>query len=531
MTSDLFLGVDVGGTVVKAALFDQVGNAVVTSSGSADVTTKSGGVVERDPHRIWDAAAKAIKHCTSASEVAGRRISAVGVTGFGNGLFLLDDRGEPTRNAVTAVDTRASDIVQSWRSAGLEELMWATTRQPFWAGQPLPLLRWIKDKERDSLDQARFLVQSKDYVRYRLTGTLKPERSDLGSAGLYDPVAKAIPWDLCEQLELEETRGLIRSDDVLQPGEIAGEVSPDAAAETGLPASLPVVAGTLDGLALMLGSGVTDRGQLSIIGGTWGINQVLNDGPDEDRVVFQSLAALDADEFLLVESSPNSMSNFEWFLRNLGFTGNRETPGDIYAEADSIAQRTHLSEQDPLTFLPHVFATPRHPTRTGALLGLAGEVDSDKIVRAVYEGIVFEHRLLVERLPGLDSNATPILAGGVARSTVWTQLLADVLGLPLAITDTAELGARGSAMLAATAIGLYPDHRTAATEMSRVASVVQPRTENSEILNTRFQRFKAARNLALEFNSANAMEERQAQGRSRAETAGSPNPENGEWTR
>lgn len=500
MTEAQLLGIDVGGSVVKAAVFAATGELLATVGADSEPITASGGVAERDPKVLWKAAAAVVRACLNAPEVRPDRLVAVGVTGYGNGLLLVDRDGRPTRNAVASVDTRAAGIVQEWRDAGHEAAMLDRTFQPFWAGQPLPLLEWVRRFEPWALDDADALLQSKDYVRLRLTGSLRFERSDLGSAGLWDPAGRTVPHELLADLGLGRAAELLRPGEILEPTDIAGQVTRAAAAETGLPVGLPVVAGTLDGLACTIGSGITEAGHLSITSGTWGINQVLATAPDATRTVFQSLAALDPASYLLVEASPNSMSNFAWFVRHFRLTADRPLTGRDYEELDRVAAATRLDERDPLLFLPHVYATPRHPMRNGMLIGLTGAADADRVLRAVYEGIVFEHRILIDRLGGVDRAVPPMLGGGVTRSATWPQLFADALGTPITTPDTVELGSRGVSMLAGVAAGLYDDVGSAAAAMTSVGARLTPDPDRADTLQARFERFREVRERTLQLH-------------------------------
>lgn len=497
MSEALLLGIDVGGSVTKASIFGADGQLRASAGASSEVITTPGGVVERSMDELWAAVTNAIQSCLADPGVDPQQVIAVGVTGFGNGLFLFDADGNPVRNAIAAVDTRARDIVHEWRAAGYESGMHERTLQRFWSGQPLPLLKWLQRFESDALAQASRLVLSKDFVRFRLTGSLSAERSDLGSAGLWDPVAQRVPHELFAELGLPEVGELFDPEQVLEPTDIAGEISAEAAAQTGLPQGIPVAAGTLDGLAGMLGSGVTQLHHLSIMSGTWGIQQVFSPAKDPTGELFQSLTPLESDRFLLVESTPNSMSNFDWFLRNLYVGNNGELTSDDYAELDRVIASTSLAKDDPLTFIPHVYSTPRNPSCSGSLSGLTADATPERLVRAVCEGVVFEHRVLIERLAGVDWTLAPVLSGGATKSAAWPQLFADILGAPIATPDTSELGARGAVMLAAVATELYPDLATAADAMTNVGRQWDPREDQVETLHARFETYQSQRAAAL----------------------------------
>jgi len=489
MTASRFLGVDVGGSVVKAAVFDDRGQLVADASARSKVEVGERHLAERDPDTMWGSAAAAIRSVLESPDVVATDIDAVGVTGFGNGLFLVDEHGRPTRHGIAAVDTRAADIVGHWRAAGLQDLMFESTYQPFWAGQPLPLVQWLKENDHATLAAARRLLQSKDYIRFKLTGSLHNELTDLASGGLLDAQSDTPAYELFETLGLPEVSSLLPPDAILEPHAVAGMITADAAAETGLREGTPVAAGSMDGLAVLHGSGVSDRGRPSVIGGTWGINQVLAAEHVTDRSVFQSLRGLDDDKKVVVESTPNSMSNFEWYAQNFV----KIDGDDLYAHCNERALQLNPPADDPLAFVPHIYATPRHPLRTGSIFGLTGTVGQDQLLRAVYDGIVFEHRVLLERLPGIESGSAVRVAGGIVNSTAWLQILADGLNRRLEVPDTTELGTRGAAMLASVAVGAHASHGAASEAMTRVQTSYEPRPELTDQLEQRYEHYVALR--------------------------------------
>lgn len=494
MTEPRLLGIDVGGSMTKAAVFDAAGRLLAEASARSVVVADSPGHAERDPERIWESAAEAVRSVLADPAVSRDAIAGVGVTGFGNGLFLVDGAGRPTRAGIASIDTRAAAIVGEWRAAGLEDAIWDATLQPFWSGQPLPLLEWVRRHDPEALASARRILACKDVLRLRLTGTTWNERTDLGSGGLYNPVADRPAHELFEAVGLGEVAELLPEDGVAVAAQVVGSITSEAAEATGLPVGVPVVAGATDNVSVLIGSGVQEAGGLSVIGGTWSINQALSTAHVIDRSVFQSIPTHRDDLQLLVESSPNSMSNFDWYVHNFAQPGAADA-GSLYSRSDStmLAQESRISSG--VTFLPHLYGSPRHPLRTATLFGLTADVGPDEVLRAVYEGIAFEHRTLIERLPSAAPGAPARVAGGVLRSAAWLQLFADAFDRPVEVPDTEEVGARGAAMIAAVGVGVYPDYPTANAHMTRVAATYLPRPDQVDRLAGRYQRFTALRAL------------------------------------
>src|SRR6267378_6150741 len=129
---ELFLGVDVGATVVKAGLYRADGTCVAMSSVPAQAVTSALGFSERDMEGLWDAASGAVEGVLRASNVPPATIAAVGDTGFGNGLLLLDQSGNPIANAISSTDSRAHLIVSEWLRLGVGEEVRSRTWQTLW---------------------------------------------------------------------------------------------------------------------------------------------------------------------------------------------------------------------------------------------------------------------------------------------------------------------------------------------------------------------------------------------------------------
>lgn len=497
MASQL-LGIDIGGSVIKAAVFSVSGNLLGQASQRSLVKADAPGFAERDPQVMWTSAVKAVREVLSQPNVDSAEIAAIGVTGFGNGLFLVDEMNRPTRLGFASIDTRAAAIVDEWRREGFEEAVWAQALQPFWSGQPLPIIEWVKRNDADALRSAKRILNAKDMLRSFLTHSAWNERSDLGSDGLFNPALGRPAHELFSLVGLGEISELLPDEAIAHPTDIVGELTSWASGELGLRVGIPVVSGVTDNLAVMIGSGVYNSDQISVVGGTWGINQVLSKTHVLDRSVFQSIPTHLDDWQLIVESTPNSMSNFDWYVNNsvdvpVGLTGSA-----VYDFCDSQYLAVESQLDGKVLFMPHLYGTPRHPYRSGGLFGLTGDTTDSQMLAAVYEGVAFEHRTLISRLPIASRETHVRLSGGVLRSNVWLQLFADTLNRPIEVPDTDEVGARGIAMVAAVGAGLFSNFEEATKTMTAVSKVVEPSSAKAKKLNERYEVYLKARELTLD---------------------------------
>lgn len=447
--SGLYLGIDVGSTMVKAALFDEAGSEQGIGRGAVRLSTPAPGHVERSVDEVWAAVVSAVRGALSAPAASDRGVRAVSITGTGNGLILLDRRGAALTPHIMSSDTRTADLLDRWRAAGLEPEIWRNTWQVPWPGQPVALLAWLKENSPGLLREAASLSVCKDYVRFRLCGALAGEITELSSSALvFERDARVVERHL-DVLGVPWVADLIPPVRI-SPAEIAGEVTPTAAEETGLAAGTPVVAGASDILAAILGSGIASPGEVHLVAGTWGINQHLITGPARtDGSVFATTLSHDPDLLLELDGSPSSAGNLSWFMRTLA----ADVAGDrsAYDVCDEEARAAALDFEGPY-FVPHLFGAFGNGHARGAFIGIGAWHQRGEMVRAMYDGIASEHRWHVERLLGSSPRPARMrLAGGATRSELWTRMFAETMGAEIEVPRGSEAGALGVAVLAQAA--------------------------------------------------------------------------------
>jgi L-xylulokinase len=445
------LGVDAGQTATKAVLFDLAGHAVAVGSTRCPTVNPRPRWVERDMADVWAAAADAIHQCTVD---APGPILAVGIVGHNDGLYLVDDAGRPVRAGITAMDSRACEEVDRWRPL-FDELLALTGLVPF-EGAPAALAAHLLRHEPSIMDSARWLLFCKDWLRLRLTGEIATDRTE-ACASFCDVRTGEYSDRALELLGLSGLR------DKLPPirgcSEVVGAVTPEAAERTGLTVGTPVVVGAHDVDGAAIGDGVLHAGQLSLMAGTFSINQVISDSVSTDTR-WQARGFLTAGRWLNMSTSPASATNLDWLLRTV--TG--PIPHDeIDAEIRAVA-----GDPSDIVFHPFLYGSPHGPGASASFLGLRGWHSRGHLLRALYEGVVCNHRTHVEALrEAFPTGPVARLSGGGSRSSVWPQLFADGLGVDIEITDTTEAGARGAAVLAGLGIGVWSDLEDAVADTVR----------------------------------------------------------------
>ncbi|NQT39712.1 MAG: carbohydrate kinase, partial [Planctomycetes bacterium] len=481
------LGIDNGATMSKAALFSLAGDELAAAAEKTEMLTPAPGHTERDTEGMWQATAGAIRRVLADAKIAPEDIACVSCTGHGNGLYLVDKEGNPVRNAVISTDSRAKDYIARWQEAGVGEAVLPKTTQSLWPGQPNALLAWIRDNEPDVMRRAGWVLMAKDYTRFRLTGNIAAELTDMSGTSLMSVRDGVYDDEILEAFGLADMRPLLPP--LVRSEEICGEVTAEAAEATGLVKGTPVAGGMFDIDACGLAAGMVDQRQMILVAGTWGNNQYVDTKPLADKGLFMTSCYSIPGYYLMLEGSPTSASNLEWFVTQF-FQAERaaaEASGSsVYELCNDLVAATS-PEDTSLTFLPFLFGSNDAPDAKACLLGLAGWHTRGHVLRAIYEGVVFAHRAHVERLLQFRDPPEAIrFTGGPARSETWVQIFADCLQLPIEIPAGTELGALGAAIAGAVAAGCYGSYAEAVAAMTKTARVHQPDPAKRDLYDAKY---------------------------------------------
>ena len=357
----------------------------------------------------------------------------------------------------------------------------------------MPLIAWLEEHEPEALARADRAVFCKDYLRFRLTGEVGLEISDMSSASLADQRLRRWAPAALDPFRLGRYARLFGEG--VEPLTIAGAVTKRAAAETGLKAGTPVSAGYADGPAMALGLGATDESLISVIAGTWGLNQLATRTPPTDGSVAAVIAGPRPGEFVLTDAGPTSASAFEWFVNSvLGRADmGRRSRDALFDFCNAEVLRARADGAVPY-FLPYLNGRLEQPEARACFIGLASWQGLPEMVRAVYEGVAFEHRGHIDHLlMGRERPRAARFAGGAARSRPWLEIFAAAIDMPLELSSVTELGALGAAIVAAVGVKLYPDLDAAVAAMTRVTSRIEPEPGLTRILERRRGVFNALR--------------------------------------
>lgn len=461
----MFLGIDSGQTALKVVIFDDDGREVLVVRRPTKTQQPAPHRVERDANEVVDQLLDAMAEAVAATPGGGESIDAIGIAAHGDGMYFVGRDGRPTRNAVLALDTRAEGILEEWRDDGTLARARAHTGQEPFAASLAPLLAWMARHETAVLDDTQWLLYCKDWLRLSLTGEVATDFVEANSCvGSLDGTRYSS--EALRAFGLAEFERLLP---LPRPAsDIAGGVLPEIARRTGLRRGTPVAVGTHDVVAAALGAGATNVGDYSILAGTYSVNQYIA----RDRVVnphWQARPWIDGRSWVNMAASPASATNFEWFMRV--FMADVDDP---VAVANAEVAEVMATDEVPL-YHPFLYGSPFGANASASFLGLRGWHTRGHVIKAVWEGVVHNHRTHMDwLLESATPRETVSLAGGAARSAVWAQMFADALNCRIQVAQAAEPGALGAAMLAAIGIGRFASGEESRDAWSRAERFFTP---------------------------------------------------------
>jgi len=444
----MYVGIDVGTSTVKAAAFDSEGRELKVAARTVRIGMR-GGMVEQDMDEVYGAVVAVLE------EVGGEAVELAGLTGQGDGVWLLDRDGRPVRPAVSWMDGRAAELVDGWLADGTFETVFRRTGSAMFPGCPGPLLAWLDSHDPKSLDAATAAVYCKDMVFQRLTGAPRAT-TDVSDASMpfLDPRTRAYDNRVVELLGLTHRRGLLAPvSDPVATGEARGE---------GLPAGTPVSNGPYDLAACALGAGVTEPGDGLLIVGTCLASLVAT--TDLDLTGEPAGLYISTDRpghWLRAMPAMVGTAALDWVLSTARIA--HDEVDTLLADTPPGANGVHVLPY----FAPSGERAPFvEPRLRAELTGVSLESTPADLVRATCEGIGYAARHCLEAA-GLTGSLA--VCGGGTRSPAWMRLLADVLGRPLRVVE-GEVGARGAVLAAAERYGVALD----AGAWTRPTAIVEP---------------------------------------------------------
>jgi xylulokinase len=467
----LLIGIDVGTTAVKAALFDARGRSQKSFSRRYETSRPAPAHVEQRAEDWWTLVERAL-HELSEGVPAGA-VRAVGLTSQVNTHVFVDEGGTGLAPAMTWQDGRCAAM-----AAKLDARVPLEAKLDWW-GAPLPIdashvlarIAYVAEHQPEVWRKTRWVMAPKDYCLLKLTGDVATDPMTAfgvvdGQLQLIEPLLDLVPGAgqrLPPRLGFTEVMGTIRE---------------------GLAfAGTPVVTGTMDAWAGLLGSGVSLDGEAVYLSGTSEILGIVS----KNRAPTPGVIAFPECEGIVLHAGPTQSggASIEWLSRLLG-----RSPDELSV----LAGEADMAGPVPL-FLPHLEGE-RAPlwdsASRGSLSHLSSSMGAAEVTRAVLEGVAYSARWLLESLETSACLKPAILnhSGGGSRSDLWCQIRADVLGRPLRRTALRDAGILGAALLAGVGCGMFPSIAGAAKAFVAFDREFQPRHQEAARHDQRFEQYR-----------------------------------------
>ena len=444
----ILLGIDIGTTATKGILLDPGQGIIAQAEAPSILRSPEPGWAEEDPRQWWENTAVVTRACLGQVRLTGADVAAVGVSGMVPTVIVLDGSGEPLYPSIQQNDARAVQEIADFISAVDPAAVLARTGSAITQQSVGPKLLWLRRHYSEQMARAAHVLGSYDYIVYRLTGELSAERNWALESGLFDLARE--DWDPA-LLDLSEISAA-QLGAVHWPAEVVGEITAEAAAFTGLAAGTPVVAGSADHIASAFSAGLNAPGETLVkLGGAGDILYCL-DQPLVDERLYLDYHVVPG-KYYINGCMAASGSIIRWFREQFA-------PDLDYGALDAEAAGVSPGSEG-LIVLPYFLGekTPvNDPQARGVFFGLTLSHTRGHMFRAVLEGIAygFRHHLDVLAARGLAATKARVTNGG-ARSRLWKQVTADVLGLPLEQIRNHPGSSLGAAFIAGKGVGLFAE--------------------------------------------------------------------------
>lgn len=483
------MGVDLGAGGVKVSIVAEDGATVAEGSSTITTSTPRFGWAEQDPADWWTAACAAIRSTLSAFDGSADQIAAIGVSGGAHIGVLTDDVGQPLRPAILWSDSRSAAEATELRERADQRILELSLNRvnPTWL---LPQLLWIRRHDADAAAATRRLFISKDWLRFKLTGTWFTDFSDAVGALLADSNTGDWSAELCDLVGWD----MATLPPIVAPTEVIGSVTAAAADACGLAVGTPVVCGSNDTTVELFGCGATSPGEGAVKLATAGVVYQVAEGPLV-RPPVSCYPHIVAGRYYTATGINSCASAHRWvrdrFFADEGFDGMDRLAVDVPAGSDGLIFHPYLQGERA----PHW-----DPQLRADFVGMTMQHGRAHFARAVYEGIAYAIRDAMTVAEGLGMRYDTVrLIGGGARSATWRQIMADVLGRQIMLPTNGD-ASFGAAVVAGMGVGVFTDVDDALTRCCSTVAVHEPDPQRHDRYTAFFDIYRDVQRHLVEVN-------------------------------
>lgn len=475
-----YIGFDLGTSSVKLCLTDGKGKLIKEVNKSYELLQPVPGWKEIDPEKWWEKSCEAMQELLEG--VDKEKVCGIGVTGQMHTLILLDEQGKTIRPALMWNDTRTADLIPRLKEA-VQGTEVEYLKRIISTGSPAANLLWVKENEPDNYHKIKKFLIGPDYIVYRLTGKYGTDYCEASTSSMYDTEKKCWSPVLRDFLELKEEV----YPEVKGSAEIAGLIKPELARKFGIGPSTVVIVGTGDNPAASIPTGCLGKNDPVFSMGTSGVLMFPRKDLDYDAKGKNILFGFDREHCnILVQGVVQSCgSTFSWW--NLDIMKNKN-----FLHIDAMFDPEKLGE-GTLLFYPHLVGDKTiyaDPALRGAFIGLSTDTTREEMTLAVMEGIAFALKQLAGEmhLDNVKLKELKVIGGG-AKSNIWMQILADVMGVTIAQMGGEGGAGYGIALLAAYVCGEIESIEKISEHAVKVRKFFYPRKRSKELYEKKFQRY------------------------------------------
>ncbi|WP_418418091.1 xylulokinase [Blautia sp.] len=484
------LGIDIGTSACKAALFDRKGQVLAAANGEYPVYYPEEGWAEQNPEEWWSAVCEAVRQVIRKAGIQPEEIAGVGIDGQSWSAIAIDKGGKVLTNTPIWMDTRAQSICDRLNEEIGEEEIFRIAGNSLQPSYTTAKILWYKENLPEVYSKIYKILQSNSYIAFKLTGQISQDLSQ--GYGLHCFDMRTGQWDeeMCKKM------GIPRDflPEIVPSDRIIGTVTKKAAEESGLAEGTPVAAGGLDAACGTLGAGVIHPGETQEQGGQAGGMSICIEKYQADPRLILGFHVIPG-KWLLQGGTTGGGGVMRWFEKEFADYERlmREQTG-----ISSLDQLNEIAEKvkpgcDGLVFLPYMAGERSpiwNPYAKGVFYGLDFSKTKGHMVRACMEGVAFSLRHNLETAEEAGAKAEILRAmGGSANSLLWTQIKSDVTGKTMAVPASDTATTLGAALLAGVGTGFYKDYEEAVAETVKVTRKHQPDPEKKAVYDKNYETY------------------------------------------
>ena len=474
------LGIDIGTSACKVAVFDEDGKVLAQANRPYRVYYPQNGWAEQNPEEWWEAICDAVREALSEESVSAEQIKGIGVDGQSWSAIPVDENGSVLHNTPIWMDTRARHLYADVKKEIGADEIFRVAGNDFLPSYVTPKLLWFKEERPEVFQKTHKFLQSNSYIVMKLTGEMSQEYSQCYGIHFFHMEKPSYDMALAEKMGL--------SPDMMPKlygcDEIVGSVTEEAAKKTGLKAGTPVVAGGLDAACGALGAGVYRPGETQEQGGQAGGMSICTDKALSHKALILGTHVVPG-LWLLQGGTVGGGGALKWFRQELG-------GGMSFDELTAEAAEAPPGS-DGVLFLPYMAGERSpiwNPDAKGVFYGLSFDKTRGHLIRSVLEGVAFslEHNLRTAAETGIHVDTLNAM-GGASNSVLWTQIKADVTGKTIRVPSSDTATTLGAAILAGVGCGVYGSYGEAVNRTIRMTRVQEPNPENKAVYDRSMERY------------------------------------------